>query len=605
MKNPVFHGRSKHIDTKYHFIRECVERDDIQVEFVSGDYQKADILTKALPKIRFLTMRQLIGLKELQGTVYNLFIFTRGDVDSAKLIMEALDEFQKVSGLVPSIPKSMVYFCNVPNHSKLDILSLIPFAKGRLQLCKSVLSSMHVYWAAVLVIPIGIIPDIQQLMRGFLWCNEELKRGKAKVAWDTICLPKLEGGLGIRSLEIFNIALMTTHIWNLVTNRESLWVRWVHTYKLKGRTIWDIPVKAEMSWGWRKLLQIQELVKPFFWKKHGNGMSTSLWFDRWNSQCPLIQYITPRDITREGFNMRSCVADVVSNEGWLWPNSWLLKAPNLGLITVPILDEGLNDRPIWRDLNGVFSDFSVRAAWEALRPRDEEVSWYHVVWFSHNIPHHAFHFWLVKRNSLKTQDRIRQWDVGPNTDLNTICCPFCETQLDSHAHLFFECTFSSRVWMSIRHLAGMELIAPILHDILLHLQPMAHRRTAKSVIGRSLLRLLLTMCGWKETIAYSRILEELRRSFVMPSWLRTMSGDSSNTDSPLPLSTVLYMLTIKLSSTNYLLWHKQMIPLLAYQKLTGYVDGSIPQPSLTITTGETSSPNPAYASWIAADQRAL
>nr|GEZ33437.1 ribonuclease H-like domain, reverse transcriptase, RNA-dependent DNA polymerase [Tanacetum cinerariifolium] len=30
MKNPVFHGRSKHIDPKYHFIRECVERDDIQ-----------------------------------------------------------------------------------------------------------------------------------------------------------------------------------------------------------------------------------------------------------------------------------------------------------------------------------------------------------------------------------------------------------------------------------------------------------------------------------------------------------------------------------------------------------------------------------------------
>ena len=29
MKNPVFHGRSKHIDTKYHFIRECVEKEDI------------------------------------------------------------------------------------------------------------------------------------------------------------------------------------------------------------------------------------------------------------------------------------------------------------------------------------------------------------------------------------------------------------------------------------------------------------------------------------------------------------------------------------------------------------------------------------------------
>lgn len=65
MKNLVFHGRSKHIDTKYHFIRECVEREDLQVEFISGEYQKADILIKALPKIKFLTMRQLIGVKDL------------------------------------------------------------------------------------------------------------------------------------------------------------------------------------------------------------------------------------------------------------------------------------------------------------------------------------------------------------------------------------------------------------------------------------------------------------------------------------------------------------------------------------------------------------
>nr|GEU66558.1 zinc finger, CCHC-type [Tanacetum cinerariifolium] len=69
MKNLIFHGRSKHIDTKYHFIRECVEREDIQVEFLSEEYQKADILTKALPKIRFLTMRQLIGLENLCSSV--------------------------------------------------------------------------------------------------------------------------------------------------------------------------------------------------------------------------------------------------------------------------------------------------------------------------------------------------------------------------------------------------------------------------------------------------------------------------------------------------------------------------------------------------------
>nr|GEZ25683.1 ribonuclease H-like domain, reverse transcriptase, RNA-dependent DNA polymerase [Tanacetum cinerariifolium] len=50
MKNPVFHGRSKHIDTKYHFIRECVEREDIQVEFVSGEYQRAENTYKSTPE---------------------------------------------------------------------------------------------------------------------------------------------------------------------------------------------------------------------------------------------------------------------------------------------------------------------------------------------------------------------------------------------------------------------------------------------------------------------------------------------------------------------------------------------------------------------------
>lgn len=48
-----------------------------------------------------------------------------------------------------------------------------------------------------------------------------------------------------------------------------------------------------------------------------------------------------------------------------------------------------------------------------------------------------------------------------------------------------------------------------------------------------------------------------------------------------------------------------MIHIIDYQKLNGYVNGSIPQPSATLITGDTASPNYAYASWIAADQHAL
>nr|GEZ11693.1 hypothetical protein [Tanacetum cinerariifolium] len=230
-------------------------------------------------------------------------------VHSAKVVMESLDEFKQVSGLVPSIPKSTVYFCNVANHVKLAILNIMPFAEGtllvqylgvplissrlfnrdckilvektrnrsgdwknkslsfagRLQLCKSMISSMQVYWASVLVIPIG--------------------------------------GLGLRCLEVFNLALMTTHIWHIVSNKESLWVR---------------------------------------------------------------------DIAREGYTLQTHVADLVVNGAWNWPLTWLAKAPILSTLSVPMLTEH-EDSVYWRDSNGLMSTFSVKCAWEALRPYGLEV----------------------------------------------------------------------------------------------------------------------------------------------------------------------------------------------------------------------------------------
>ncbi|GKC60327.1 hypothetical protein Tco_1087925 [Tanacetum coccineum] len=67
-----------------------------------------------------------------KAILYELFDFACGDVNSAIVIMEALDEFNNVLGLVPSIPKSIAFFCNVPHAVKLEILSSMPFKEGNL-----------------------------------------------------------------------------------------------------------------------------------------------------------------------------------------------------------------------------------------------------------------------------------------------------------------------------------------------------------------------------------------------------------------------------------------------------------------------------------------
>lgn len=67
-KNPVFHDRSKHIDIRFHFIRECIENGDIVVKHVCTKEQRADSLTKALSAIRFERMRSLLGVHKCVKT---------------------------------------------------------------------------------------------------------------------------------------------------------------------------------------------------------------------------------------------------------------------------------------------------------------------------------------------------------------------------------------------------------------------------------------------------------------------------------------------------------------------------------------------------------
>lgn len=58
--NPVFHKRTKHIDIRYHFIRERVTSKEIELKYVATEHQLADLLTKGLPKPRVIALRRPI-----------------------------------------------------------------------------------------------------------------------------------------------------------------------------------------------------------------------------------------------------------------------------------------------------------------------------------------------------------------------------------------------------------------------------------------------------------------------------------------------------------------------------------------------------------------
>jgi hypothetical protein len=63
-ENPVFHDRSKHIDMKYHYIRDLVQRKTVKLQYIATSDHVADILTKPLTSRQFMQLRGKLDVAE-------------------------------------------------------------------------------------------------------------------------------------------------------------------------------------------------------------------------------------------------------------------------------------------------------------------------------------------------------------------------------------------------------------------------------------------------------------------------------------------------------------------------------------------------------------
>jgi hypothetical protein len=61
-ENPVFHDKSKHIEIKYQYIRDMVEKGAVKLQYVATNEQVADVLTKPLFKVKFKYFKDKLGV---------------------------------------------------------------------------------------------------------------------------------------------------------------------------------------------------------------------------------------------------------------------------------------------------------------------------------------------------------------------------------------------------------------------------------------------------------------------------------------------------------------------------------------------------------------
>ncbi|GJV47236.1 RNA-directed DNA polymerase, eukaryota, reverse transcriptase zinc-binding domain protein, partial [Tanacetum coccineum] len=104
--------------------------------------------------------------------------------------------------------------------------------------------------------------SIDKLLKNFVWSKNDAAKGIASLAWKEVCRPKDEGGLGLKSLKVMNHALMVKHLWNIVSKKDSLWVKWLNVYRIKDHdrddmALWfdkqNVEVRFSVKEAWRVL----------------------------------------------------------------------------------------------------------------------------------------------------------------------------------------------------------------------------------------------------------------------------------------------------------------------------------------------------------------
>lgn len=93
---------------------------------------------------------------------------------------------------------------------------------GKEVLLVSVLQSIPIYVLSSITPPMCVIKEIHRIFAKFYWSNEENSRNKHWSKWINVCLPKIEEGLGFRSIFDVSKAMYAKIWWNFITQNTIL-----------------------------------------------------------------------------------------------------------------------------------------------------------------------------------------------------------------------------------------------------------------------------------------------------------------------------------------------------------------------------------------------
>ena len=415
---------------------------------------------------------------------------------------------------------------------------------GRVTLIQSVLTSIPIYFFSFFRVPKSVVDKLVRIQRRFLWGGGPDQNKIAWISWEAVCLPKKKGGLGIKDINNFNMALLGKWESNLRQHKGELWAKVLESKYGGWRGLAEVDRVGHKSIWWRDLQkaltsshQGQLIQKGMKWKV-GSGDQIKFWEDKWTGEEESLAEKYPRLYLislqqHQVIRLMGMYKDI----GWEWNFTWrrslfeneIDSAVNfLSDIADKSIQQQGPDAWVWSE--DPAAQYSTRNAYnmlgeEGAAGRQEEC--FEKLWRIRIPARIAVFAWRLIRDRLPTRQNLRRRQV----QITDMLCPFCRIQEEGASHLFFHCNKIQPIWwdtMSWLHIKGAFPLSPKQH----FLQHLGVQVDGVRTNRWQYWWLALTWSIWKlrNSIVFSNatfnansLFEDA--TFLLWSWLRSFKKD--------------------------------------------------------------------------------
>nr|AAD32950.1 putative non-LTR retroelement reverse transcriptase [Arabidopsis thaliana] len=321
---------------------------------------------------------------------------------------------------------------------------------GKEVLIKSIVTAIPTYSMSCFLLPMRLIHQITSAMRWFWWSNTKVKHKIPWVAWSKLNDPKKMGGLAIRDLKDFNIALLAKQSWRILQQPFSLMARVFKAKYFPKERLLDAKATSQSSYAWKSILHGTKLISRGLKYIAGNGNNIQLWKDNWLPLNPPRPPVGTCDSIYSQLKVSDLLIEGRWNEDLLCKLIHQNDIPHIRAIRPSIT--GANDAITWIYTHD--GNYSVKSGYHLLRklsqqqhaslPSPNEVSAQTVftnIW-KQNAPPKIKHFWWRSaHNALPTAGNLKRRRL-----ITDDTCQRCGEASEDVNHLLFQCRVSKEIW---------------------------------------------------------------------------------------------------------------------------------------------------------------